>query len=68
LCDVRFTLESRHRLSTLGCPLWAKSCREQVQQKLRLFDHLVRQGEHVRRNIDAQRFGSLEIQHQLELG
>jgi hypothetical protein len=31
-CDVRFTPKSRHRLSLAGCPLCAKSGREQVQQ------------------------------------
>jgi hypothetical protein len=45
LLDVRFTTESRHWPGALGCPLCAKSCREQAQQKFTietsLFDYLV---------------------------
>jgi hypothetical protein len=33
--DVRFTPESGHCLARLTCLLWAKSCREQVQQPAR---------------------------------
>ncbi len=33
-----------------------------------LFDHLVGEGEHPWRNIEAQRLGGLKVDHQLELG
>jgi hypothetical protein len=33
ICNVRFTPDSGHSLVQLECPLCAKSCREQVQQK-----------------------------------
>lgn len=33
-----------------------------------LFDHLVGQGEHGRRNSEAERAGSLDVNHQFELG
>ena len=36
--------------------------------KGRLFDHLVRTAEDRNRHADAQRLGSLEIDHQLKLG
>ena len=35
---------------------------------LRLFDHLVGSGEHGRRELEAERFGGLQIDDQLELG
>jgi hypothetical protein len=42
---VRFTPNSGHWQTTVGCPLCAKSCREQAQQKFTietsLFDYLV---------------------------
>jgi hypothetical protein len=33
-----------------------------------LFDHLVGDGKHPRRNIDAERFGGTKIEHELEFG
>jgi hypothetical protein len=36
--------------------------------KLRLFDHLIGAREHRRRNFEAERFGRLEVDHQLEFG
>jgi hypothetical protein len=46
----------------------AKTGREQSQQRQRLFDHLVGAGEQRVRHGEAERFGGLEIDHQLELG
>jgi hypothetical protein len=37
-------------------------------QQIFLFDHLVSAGEHGRGNVDAERLGRLEIDHQLVLG
>src|SRR6476620_6496062 len=38
------------------------------QQRASLFDHLVGECEHLRRQIDTERLGSLEINDQFELG
>jgi hypothetical protein len=35
---------------------------------LKLFDHLVGASEHARWHFDAERLGSLEVDHQLQLG
>jgi hypothetical protein len=47
-------------VARLGCPLCAKSGREQVQQKP-LLDHLVGVAEQRQRNGDAERLSRLEI-------
>jgi hypothetical protein len=64
--DVRYTPNSGQTQSQSVCPLSANSCREHVQQTMRLFDHLVGAGEYGRRDFEAQRFGRLEVNHRLK--
>ena len=49
---------------------WAKSDREQTQQRAcsALLDHLVGAREQRRRHVEAQRLGSLEVDHKLVFG
>lgn len=57
---------------TANCPLemsrWVTSGREQLQQGDPLFDHLVCAAKERERNYEAECFGSLEIDDQLNLG
>ena len=67
LIDVRFTLNAdmiEHLRDVRFVPK-ADSC---SAANLRLFDHLVGSGEHGRRELEAERFGGLQIDDQLELG
>ena len=66
--DVRFTPKSRHWLNAEGCPLCAKSGREQVQQSNPLFDHLVGAVEQGRRHREAEHLGGFEIDHTFNFG
>jgi hypothetical protein len=38
------------------------------QSSLSLFDHLVREGEYVRRNLEPERLGGFQVKNQLEFG
>jgi hypothetical protein len=71
LVNVRFTPNSGHWNSVAKCPLWAKSCPEQAQQKSAidgsLFDHLVGACYQLWRHIEPERFGSLGVDEQFEL-
>ena len=72
LPNVCFTSKSGHRLSAAGCPLCAKSGREQVQQmacgNARLVDHLVGASKERLRNAQTERLGSFEIDDQFVFG
>ena len=57
---VRFTPESGHVRCNEQCPLWAKS-RHGI-----LFDHLIGGDQHARRNGEAKRLSSLEVDHELK--
>src|SRR5262249_27558773 len=60
--DVRFTPESDIKCDTGECPLWAISGHRDG-----LFDHLVCEREQKRRNLEAERLGSLEVEVEKEL-
>jgi hypothetical protein len=51
--NVRFTPKSRHWLSVSECPLCAKSGHYAPRQRTWLFDHLVGDRKHARRNCKA---------------
>ena len=57
--NVRFTPNSGHWNSVVECPLCAKSGHS--------FDHFVGDGEHTRRNGQAEHLRGLEIDDKLEL-
>ena len=65
---VRFTPKSGHVRCTSPCLLSAKSGLYAPQRKGLLFDHLVGTVEQRPRHCKIECFGSLEIDHQLELG
>ena len=52
-----------HRATTAACP----SCAMNGSRRTSL-DHLVGDCEHARWDVQAERFGGLEVDHQLELG
>jgi hypothetical protein len=64
---VRFAPESGHGRFITTCPLSARTGCEQSQQGSPLFDHLVGDGKHARRDGEAERLGGLEIEYQVEL-
>ena len=59
LLGVRSTSVSGNNPGSQAFPGGANSGREQVQQTARLIDYLVGDGEHTRRNGEAQSFGGL---------
>jgi len=65
--NVRFAPKATEVLRCREASLCAITGSEQVQQKS-LLDHLVSDGEHVRRNPESERRRRLEIEHELELG
>ena len=54
--------ESRHVQCTSPCPLWANSGHNET-----LFDHFISALLKLQRHFDADRFGSLEVDYELEL-
>ena len=60
---VRFTPKSGHSPMRLRCPLCAKSRHKAAQ----LFDHLVGRSKQRLRDIEAERFSSFAVDHQLKL-
>src|SRR5262245_9667499 len=58
--------ESGSRSALLRCRKSAITGCEQMQQLMRLFDHLVGEGEQPVWNGKSQRLGRLEVDHQLE--
>src|SRR5262245_512178 len=60
---VRFAPDSRRSRVVAALRVRARS-----GHCARLFDHLVGEGEHTRRNCEAKRFGSLEVDQQLKFG
>src|SRR5215469_10700384 len=65
--NVRFTPKSRHWNSVAKCPLCAKSGHSALRQRF-LFDHVVGASKQRRRNIEAKRTGSLQIDDEFKLG
>src|SRR5262245_59905598 len=61
---INFDRECKKAFATKS----ARSGCEQMQQTVALFNHLVGAGEQRGRHLDAERFGGLEIDHQLEFG
>src|SRR5262249_37384605 len=57
--NVRFTPESGHRPSTLGCPLCAKS-----RHPPTLFNNLINAGKERSRHCEAERLSGLQVDHQ----
>jgi hypothetical protein len=57
--DVRFTPESGHSPTRSGCLLWAK-----LGHRAYSFNDLVGDGEHARRDSEAERLGRLSIDEQ----
>jgi hypothetical protein len=66
LLNVRITPESRRRADIDGRLKSAISGREQSQQNLRLFDHLVGAAEQRERKDNAERLSGLEVDEQLD--
>src|SRR5262249_33583178 len=60
-------LEKRTNCRQLGLSALCQSRPNAPQQKAPLFDHLVGAGEHGRRNVEAERFGSFEVDCKLVL-
>ena len=66
--DVRFTPESGHQLSALGCPLCATSRHSALRQRLVLFDDLVGGGQQRRWHVEIECFGGFAINDKVEFG
>ena len=66
--NVRITPECGRVVDINGRLKSANSGCEQSQQGSSLFDHLVGAGEQRRWDVEAERLGGLEVDHQLELG
>jgi hypothetical protein len=64
---VRFAPKADSQQMRSAGPLCAISGREQSQQNLRLFDHLVGAREHAS-DIEAEHLGGLEVYDQFVLG
>jgi hypothetical protein len=62
------TSVSDRRADIRNRQLRAITGREQSQQNLRLFDHLVGAREQRRRHFEAESVGGLAVDHQLEAG
>jgi len=63
---VRSAPVSGGRADMREAPVRANNGREQVQQRMALFDHFVGSHEHGLGNADAERPGRLEVDHQLD--
>src|SRR6516165_11160577 len=71
-------LKSRHRRMSVACPLYPQKrtlelsrgmsalCQKRTSARLFLFNDLVRLGGEIRRHLDAERLGGLEIDDQLK--
>jgi hypothetical protein len=66
--DVRFAPENGQIADIAARPFSANSDQSAAQQSGALFDHLVGDGEQLRRNVEAERSGSLKIDHKFKFG
>src|SRR5262249_37200130 len=67
---------SRHCISRASCPLYPQKQTSELNRVMsalcqkrtfaRLFDDLVRRGREIRRHLDAERLGGLEVDDQLK--
>jgi hypothetical protein len=64
----RSTPGNGHSSAQLARRFSARTGREQSQQKLRLFDHLVGEREQPVRNLEAERLGGPEVDDKVKLG
>src|SRR6516162_4224699 len=76
-CQCTLWVKSRHRGTSDQCPLYPQKRTSELSRRMSalcqkrtfvLFDHLVGNGEHTRRNCKIECLGRFQIDHQLELG